>query len=131
MSALYIGDCEERGPGDQIEANTRRYIEDHAGRTFTPDTWIKVALTPEQVASSPRLHDLAIEKLDHRYRPPRPYRAIECEAVKQVELERMLRRALDELLPEPLECVQVREERQRETLRAALAKLARRWRPER
>src|SRR5262249_25837394 len=40
---LYIGDYEKRGPGDQIEANTRRYIEKHAGRTFTDDTWIKVA----------------------------------------------------------------------------------------
>jgi len=45
---LYLGDCEERGPGDQIEANTRRYIEEHTGRIFTPETWIKVALTPDQ-----------------------------------------------------------------------------------
>src|SRR6516162_10267732 len=36
---LYIGDCEERGPGDQIEANMRRYIEEHTGRIFTPETW--------------------------------------------------------------------------------------------
>jgi hypothetical protein len=122
---LYIGDCEVDGPGDQIEANTRRYIEEHAGRTFTPDTWIKVALTPEQVTGSPRLRDLAIEKLDHRYRPPRPYRAIECEAVGQAVLEQMLRRALDMLLPEPLKDVRVREERQRELMRAALARLAR------
>jgi hypothetical protein len=33
---LYIGDCEVEGPGDQIEANTRHYIEEHTGRTFTP-----------------------------------------------------------------------------------------------
>jgi hypothetical protein len=58
---LYIGDCEERGPGDQIEANTRRYVEEHTGRTFAPSTWIKVALTPEQVARSPRLRRLAIK----------------------------------------------------------------------
>src|SRR5262249_54283740 len=50
---LYIGDCEERGPGDQIEANTRRYIEDHAGRIFTPETWIKVALTPQHGQPTP------------------------------------------------------------------------------
>jgi hypothetical protein len=60
---LYIGDCEERGPGDQIEANTRRYIEKHAKRTFTPETWIKVALTPEQVARSPRLRRLTARSI--------------------------------------------------------------------
>src|SRR5262245_13925195 len=120
--ALYIGDREERGPGDQIETNTRRYIEEHAGRTFTSDTWIKVALTPEQVARSPRLRRLAIDKVDRRYKPPRPYRAIECEAVGQAVLERMLRKVLDDLLPEPLERVQVREERQRKRLAALLRK---------
>jgi len=122
---LYLGDCEERGPGDQIEANTRRYIEKHSGRTFTPETWIKVALTPKQVARSPRLRKFVIEKLDRRYRPPRPYKAIECEAVGQAVLERMLRKVLDDLLPEPLERVRVREARQRATIRAALAKMAR------
>jgi hypothetical protein len=117
---LYIGDCEERGPGDQIEANTRRYIEEHTGRTFTPDTWIKVALTPEQVARNPRLRRLAIDKVDHRCKPPRPYRAIECEAVGQAVLERMLRKRLDALLPEPLETVLVREQRQRKQVAALL-----------
>ena len=67
----------------------------------------------------------AIDKLDYRYRPPRRYRAIECEAVGQAVLERMLRKTLDAMLPEPLERVQVREQRQRAKLRAALAKLAR------
>jgi hypothetical protein len=123
---LYIGDCEKRGPGDQIEANTRRYIEEHTGRIFTPETWIKVALTPAQVARSPRLRRLAIDKLDHRYRPPRLYHAIECEAVGQAALERMLRKVLDAMLPEPLANVQVREERQRRAMLAALAKMARR-----
>ena len=123
---LYIGDCEERGPGDQIEANTRRYIEEHAGRIFTPETWIKVALTPEQVARSPRLRRLAIDKIDRRYNPPRPYRAIECEAVGQAVLEQMLRKVLDDLLPEPLERVREREARQRAKVRRALAKLGRR-----
>jgi hypothetical protein len=120
---LYLGDCEERGPGDQIEANTRRYIEKHAGRTFTDETWIKVALTPEQVARSPRLRRLAIDKVDRRYKPPRPYRAIECEAVGQAVLERMLRTVLDRLLPEPLERVRVREQRQRAKVRAALRRM--------
>jgi hypothetical protein len=117
---LYVGDCEERGPGDQIEANTQRYIEEYAGRTFTPETWIKVALTPEQVARNPRLRRLAIDKLDYRCKPPRPYRAIECEAVGQEVLERMLRKVLDELLPEPLERVRVREQRQRKRVATLL-----------
>jgi hypothetical protein len=122
---LYIGDCEVGGPGDQIEANTRRYIEEHAERTFTPETWIKVALTPEQVARNPRLRRLTINKVDNRCKPPRPYKAIECEAVGQAVLERMLRKVLDALLPEPLDRVRVREERQRASVRAVLAKMAR------
>jgi hypothetical protein len=72
------------------------------------------------------LRRLAIDKLDHRCRPPRRYRAIECEAVGQAVLERMLRKVLDAMLPEPLADVQVREERQRATIRAALAKMGRR-----
>jgi hypothetical protein len=123
---LYIGDCEVDGPADQIEANTRRIIEQHTGRKFTAQTWSRVALTPEQVARSPRLRDLAIDKLDRRNKPPKRYRAIECEAVGQVTLIRMLRARLDALLPEPLARVRVREERQRKTVRAALAKLAKR-----
>jgi hypothetical protein len=120
---LYIGDCEVGGPADQIEANTRRYIEQHTGRTFTAETWTRVALTIEQVNRRPSLRRLAIDKLDKRCKPPRPYRAIECEAVGQVILERMLRARLDALLPEPLADVQVREERQRKKVRAALARL--------
>src|SRR5215831_16069042 len=78
---LYIGDYELRGPADQIEANTRRKIEKHTGRIFGDDEWVKVALTEEQVRDNPRLAALAIEKLDKRYKPPRPYEAIECEAL--------------------------------------------------
>ena len=33
---LYIGDYELRGPADQIEANTKRYIEEHTGAHFRP-----------------------------------------------------------------------------------------------
>jgi hypothetical protein len=122
---LYIGDCEVDGPGDQIEANTRRYIEQHTGRTFTAKTWTRVALTTGQVNRRPNLRRLAINKLDHRCKPPHPYQAIECEAVGQATLQRMLRDQLDELLPEPLADVRVREQRQRKKVRAVLAKLAR------
>jgi hypothetical protein len=122
---LYIGDCEVGGPGDDIEANTRRYIEEHAARTFTSETWIKVALTIEQVNRSPRLRQLAIDKIDHRCKPPRHYQAVECEAVGQAALEQMLRDVLDRLLPESLHDVRVREEEQRAKLRTALRRLAR------
>jgi len=69
---LYLGGCEERGPGDQIEANTRRYIGEHSDRVFSAETWIKVALTPAQVARSPRLRALAIDRVDNRCKPLRP-----------------------------------------------------------
>ncbi len=123
---LYIGDYELRGPADQIEANTRRYLERHAGRTFTEETWSRVALTAEQVNRSKRLRDLAITKLDRRYKPPREYEAVECEAVGQVTLQRMLRARLNALLPEPLEDVLAREAEQVRKLRAALERMARR-----
>jgi hypothetical protein len=67
---------------------------------------------------------LAIVKEDRRYKPPRPYRAIECEAVGQAVLERILRKVLDGLLPEPLERVQVREERQRKQMATLLQRMA-------
>jgi hypothetical protein len=52
---LYIGDYELRGPADQIEQNTRRYIEEHTRRTFAEGEWTKIALTEKQVHASPRL----------------------------------------------------------------------------
>ena len=117
---LYIGDHELRGPADQIEANALYYLEKHADRTFTDDTWSRIALTDEQVAKSKRLQRLVITKFDNRYKPPRQYEAVECEAVGQIALERMLRARLDALLPEPLERVRVREDRQRRAMAALL-----------
>jgi hypothetical protein len=110
---LYIGDHELRGPADQIEANTRRYLEKHARRTFDKRTWKRIALTEAQVNADRRLRGLVITKLDRRYKPPREYQAVECEAVGQATLERMLRAQLDARLPEPLQRVLVREKRQR------------------
>jgi hypothetical protein len=118
---LYMGDHEVDGPADQIENNTRRYLEKHAGRSVN---WTRIALTQAQVDVNARLLDLVIEKTDMRTRPPRPYKAVECEAVGQVTLEQVLRETLDRLLPEPLEAVLVREAAERETLVRQL----RRWR---
>ena len=75
--------------------------------------------------ANPRLRRLAISKLDNRYKPARRYEAIECEALGQGVLVRLIRRHLDRLLPEPIEAVREREERQRVQVRAALTKIAR------
>jgi len=123
---LYIGDHELRGPAEQIEANTKRYIEEHTGRTFGPDEWTKIALTEQQVKASVRLRRLAITKLDKRYKPPKAYEAIECEALGQGVLVRLIRKHLDSLLPEPLDVVQERERVQRERTRVALLRIRRR-----
>jgi hypothetical protein len=113
-TVLYIGDCEIRGPADQIEDNTRRYIEQHAGRGFDEDTWRKIALTEAQVAADPRLAGLAIEKLDRRYSTPKQYTAIECEAFGQGALVALIRSELDaeraRLGLEPIEDVRERDE---------------------
>ena len=122
-SVGYIGDHELRGPADQIEAHTRRAIEEHAGRTFDAASWQRIALTQEQVDADPRLAAEVIEKKDNRYNPPKVYQAVECEAIKQRVLVRLVRDWLDALLPEPIRRVRVREQRQREAMAAALAKL--------
>ena len=117
---LYIGDHEIRGPADQIEANTRRYLEKHAAREFSDRTWERLALTQAQADADPRLTDLVIEKKDKRYKPPRIYRAVECEAIGQIELMRLFREKLDALLPEPLAVVRVREQAQRDRMEQLL-----------
>jgi hypothetical protein len=96
---LYIGDHEIGGPADQIEANTYRTIEAHAGRVVR---WTRIAVTQAQVDADPRLLGLVITKYDRRTKTPRKYEAVECEAVGQVTLERLLRVALEKRLPEPL-----------------------------
>ena len=120
---LYIGDHELRGPADQIEANTRRYLERHAGRDFGDGTWERIALTAVQVDANPRLTELVIEKFDRRFKPPRAYKAVECEAVGQVVLTQIVRDHLDRLLPEPLSTVRVRELAQRDAMEEALRQL--------
>jgi hypothetical protein len=128
---LYIGDLEVGGPGEQIEANTRRYLEEHADRDFTAVTWIRVALTQAQVDRSRGLRDLVLIKYDKRYDPPRPYQAWECEAVGQAALETILRRQLNHMLPEPLAVLARLEQRQRAQVRRLLAKLGKPQRPRR
>jgi hypothetical protein len=54
----YIGDHEIRSPADQIEHNTRRYLQSHTNRQFDDATWTRIALTQAQVDANPRLLSL-------------------------------------------------------------------------
>jgi hypothetical protein len=97
--AHYLGDQDFQG--GQIEDNTRRVLERLIGGELD---WQRLAITPEQV----REHDLpVIQKPDRRFRPVRFHDAVETEALADV-LER--------------------EEAERERVKAALARLRRRWR---
>jgi hypothetical protein len=111
---LYLGDLEPGAAGEQIEDNTRRVLEE-----YEPLAWERLALTPEQVDRY-QLGRLAIEKLDRRYKPPKPYQAIETEALRQQVIVGIVRDRLDALLPEPLDDVQVRERLQRAAVAALL-----------
>jgi hypothetical protein len=111
---LYLGDWEERGPGEQIETNTRRVLE-----TYAPLDWERLALTAEQVDRYD-LGRLAIEKLDTRNKPPKRYLAVETEALRQQVIVGIVRDRLDALLPEPLDDVLVRERLQRAAAAALL-----------
>lgn len=99
---LYLGDFDLAG--DQIEANTRGVIEDGTG----PLDWERLAITEQQL---PGL--TPIQKGDGRYRDGKPQLAYETESLGQARIQGLLRARLDELLPEPLDDVRVRERQQR------------------
>ena len=104
--------------GGQIEGNTRRVLEREVGEDELD--WERLALTQEQVDH----YDLpVIEKRDRRYNDGRPHEAVETEALSQTVIVEIVRDRLDELLPEPLNRVQERAERQRTKIRRALHKL--------
>jgi hypothetical protein len=101
---IYLGDLDLAG--SQIEANTRRVIEDYT----RPLEWERLAVTAGQV------DEFALEpitKRDRRYRDGRRHQAVETEALSQQVLTRLLTDRLDALLPEPLEDVLERERAQR------------------
>jgi hypothetical protein len=120
---LYVGDADLQG--NQIEANTLRVLERAADRAID---WRRIALTAEQIAE----HKLEpIWKVDGRYgkrgsdgkREGREHQAIECEALGQKLITTILRKALHDLLPEPLADLWAREDEQREAVRAALERI--------
>jgi hypothetical protein len=63
---------------------------------------------------------IPIVKKDFRFKPPREFEAVECEALSQKPIPDIVRNRLEELLPEPLSSVLAREEAQRKTLEAAI-----------
>jgi hypothetical protein len=98
---LYLGDLDHQG--GQIETNTRSVLVRELGREID---WRRLAITEEQVTA----RDLTpISKPDRRYKPARYADAWETEALGQQTVVSLLRDALDELLPEPLAAVLVRE----------------------
>ena len=104
---LYLGDLDLSG--GLIEENTRRVLEQLVGGELRRE---RVAITEDQVRER-NLRHLAIRKADDRYKPPRYHDAIETETLGQDVLVEILRRRLDQLVPEPLVDVQEREGRQR------------------
>jgi hypothetical protein len=114
---LYLGDWD--WCGHQIEDASRRTLTQHRpfGKTLRiiPENagmagWERVALTEAQVTE----FDLpVISKPDKRYRPVRYFDAVETEALGQARIVAALRARLDELMPEPLDDVLEREQRER------------------
>jgi hypothetical protein len=111
---LYLGDYDLSG--GQIEDNTRRVLEREVGEL----AWERLALTREQVT---RYGLPTIEKHDRRYNDGHPHEAVETEALSQTIIVEIVRNRLDQLLPEPLNRVQVRAQRQRAVIQRALQKL--------
>jgi hypothetical protein len=106
----YLGDLDLAG--DDIEANTRRVLEEIVGGKLD---WKRLALTRTQV----KRYDLPrITKTDKRFKNGGgQHEAVETEALSQTLIVDIVRRWLDRRLPEPLESVLVRERRERARLR--------------
>jgi hypothetical protein len=112
VRVLYLGDFDLAG--NHIEQNTRNVLERIVGELL----WKRLALTQEQVIA----YDLPkIVKIDKRYNDGRGrHEAVETEALSQRVIVEIVRTRLEELLPEPLDRIQVREARQRNAIREKL-----------
>jgi hypothetical protein len=110
---LYLGDFDLAG--DDIEANTRHVLESEVGEL----EWERLALTEEQVTS----HNLPrITKTDRRFKDGGGvHEAVETEALSQRIIIDIVRSRLEVLLPEPLQSVQERADRERAGVRRKLA----------
>jgi hypothetical protein len=107
---IYLGDLDLSG--SHIEENTRKVLAEY-GHLY----WLRLAITNVQV----REWDLIpTDKKDHRFKPARVFPAVETEALRQQEIQRLLLEALEQAAPEPLSEVLEREEQQRAAVRERL-----------
>jgi hypothetical protein len=112
---LYLGDYDLSS--GLIEQNTRRVLEQELG---WPLDWTRLAITAEQIIE----RDLEpISKADARFNGMAPHEAWETEALGQTVVVELVRDALDELLPQPLDDVLKGEETERADVRAALERI--------
>jgi hypothetical protein len=108
---LYFGDLDLSG--GHIEENTRNELSEYGELD-----WQRLAITNVQV----REHSLTpVTKKDNRFRPPLTFPAVETEALRQREIQRILTERLDAELPEPLSAVLEREQRERVQVREGLS----------
>ncbi len=110
---LYFGDLDLAGR--DIEANTRRVIEDEVGEL----QWERMAITLGQVGE----HNVPSRpKTDRRFKDPErgTHDAYETEALSQTVIQQLLIDRLEELLPQPLKVVRRRERTERADIIAAL-----------
>jgi hypothetical protein len=105
---LYLGDFDRSG--HDIEANTRRTLEDASGVELD---WTRIGLTEEHTQGIAPMW-----KVDGR--DGAGHRAWEVESLGQAQVVALARTALDERLPEPLVRVQEREDNEREIVETAL-----------
>jgi hypothetical protein len=111
----YLGDLDLAG-GD-IEANTRRVLE---GAIGGPLRWERLALTEAQVR---RYRLPKITKIDRRFKGEDGiHEAVETEALSQALIVDIVKRWLDRLLPQPLEPLLEREQRERNRLRKLITR---------
>jgi hypothetical protein len=101
---LWLGDHDEHGY--RIESSSRRDLEDETGRVVE---WRRVAVT----AGLAKVHKVKPVIKEGK-------KAWELESLGQGTLQAILRDALDDLLPEPLEDVLAREQEQREEIEEIL-----------
>jgi hypothetical protein len=109
---LYLGDWDLSG--GHIEANARRVLADYDPGLV--DRWERLALTDDQVD---RYRLPVVEKWDQRTRSRHP--SVETEALSQAVIVGIVQGRLDDLLPEPLSAVLVRERAKRAEAERLLA----------
>jgi hypothetical protein len=114
---IYLGDLDL--VGNDIEYNTRSVLQKAVGGRLA---WLRIALTEQQVLA----YQLPkILKGDQRFLGDGGvHEAVETEALSQLVITRIVRDALDALLPAALDEVLAREEAQREALETELRALA-------